>query len=309
MPVTTSRLSIQDVALATAVLATVPYLTLKLLWLGGSTVGVTSSAGLAELHSTRYVAGNTITVLLMLVAAAFAVVLTRAWADRIPAGLVFLLGAGATGLLAPILLGMPIGLALQAALGVEAKSADDAGLAPWVFGIVYSGFGVLGAAMAVLVATHVLRRWGHLISQPPERPSRWATVAGAVGLLPFAAAMTYWGISGPGKSGPSGMDLPAQRTVLVVTGLLAAAAYVVPIVSDHSQRWPRTAWLITWTGSCVAALQGPALVLLAQGGKIQPAVATVAAVATLGACAYGLGVLKGRLKRAATSARSCASVH
>lgn len=309
MSLTTARPSIQDVALATAVLATLPYLILKLLWLGGSTVGVTSSAGLEELHSARYVAGNTITVLLMAVAAAFVVVLTRPWADRIPAALVFVLGAGATGLLAPILLGMPLGLAIQTALRGGVRPDDHNGLAPWVFGVVYSAFGLLGLAMAVLVIAHVLRRWGHLISQPPLRPSRWATVAGAAGLLPFAAAMTYWGVFSPGKNGPLGMDLPAQRTVLVVTGLLTAAAYVAPLVSAHTRRCPRTAWLATWTGCCVAALQGPALVLLAQDGKLQPAVAAVAALATTGACTYGLGVFKGRLESAAKSVRMAVGVH
>ena len=308
MSMITPRLSVQRVALATAVLATVPYLALKLLWLGGSTVGVTSSAGLEEMHSTRYLAGNLITVLLMVIATAFAVALTRPWASRVPAALVFVLGAGATGLLAPILLGLPLGLALQSASGVEVQSGDDNGLAPWVYGIVYTGFAVLGLAMAVLVIAHVLDRWGHLISQPPRPPSRRATIAGAAGLLPFAAAMTYWGLFGPGRNGPLGLDLPASRTVLVVTGLLAAAAYVVPLVSEHAQHWPRTAWLITWTGCCVAALQGPALLLLAQNGKIQPAVATVAALATPAACVYGLSILTGRLRKVARAAWSSASV-
>jgi hypothetical protein len=123
------RPALQDVALIAAVGATVPYLVLKLMWLGGSTAGVTSPDGLAEMHSTRFVAGNAITVALMLAAAAFAWALTRPWAERVPAWLVAVLGGGATGLLAPILLGMPIGLALQALVTGDVEPARDNGLA------------------------------------------------------------------------------------------------------------------------------------------------------------------------------------
>lgn len=43
-------------------------------------------------------------------------------------------------------------------------------MAPWVFGVVYCEFRLLGVAMAVLVIAHVLDRWGSLISQPPTTP-------------------------------------------------------------------------------------------------------------------------------------------
>jgi hypothetical protein len=290
------RLHLHRAALLAAVLATLPYLVLKLLWLTGSKIGTTDRHGADELSSTRFVAGNSITVLLMVVAAVFVVLLTRSWANHVPARLVFVLAAGATGLLAPILVGLPVGLVVQAVARGEVGPAQDTGMAPWVFGVVYSGFGLLGLAMAVLVIAHVLDRWGALIAQRPRRPSWWFTAAGAAGLLPFGAAMIFWGSAGPGSSGPQGMDMPAQRTVLLVTGLLSIAAFVVPMLPVAS-RWPRLAWLTTWTGCCVAALQGPTEVLLAQGGTVEPAVAVIAVLSTPGACIYGLGVLKQRLSR------------
>ena len=281
--------------LVVAVVATVPYLVLKLLWLSGSTVGMTDR-GLDEMSGTRFVAGNAITVLLMVVAAALAFALTRPWADRVPAPWVFVLGAGATGLLAPILVGLPIGVAGQAVASGRLGPADDTGLAPWVFGIVYTGFGLLGLALAALMIQHVLHRWGGLVAEPPHRP-RWpTTLAGAVGLLPFGAAMTWWGLSGPGASGPQGMDQPAQRTVLVVTGLLSLAGFVAPVVAGRPSRRPRLAWLTTWTGCCVTALQGPTHGLLAQGGRIEPAVAVIALLSTPGACIYGVSLLRQRLR-------------
>jgi hypothetical protein len=298
------RLRLQRAALFAAVLATVPYLVLKLLWLTGSKIGTTDRHGQDELSSTRFVAGNSITVLLMVVAALFVVALTRSWANRVPARLVFVLAAGATGLLGPILVGLPVGLAVQAVAEGGVRLAGDTGMAPWVFGVVYCGFGLLGLAMAVLVIAHVLDRWGSLISQRPQRPSWPSTVAGAAGLLPFGAAMSLWGLAGPGNSGPQGMDLPAQRTVLLVTGILSIAAFVVPMLSAVANRWPRLAWLTTWTGCCVAALQGPTEVLLAQGGKVEPGVAIIAVLATPGACIYGLAILKQRLSQNPNGSRS-----
>lgn len=289
------RRPLHQAAVSVAVVATVPYVVLKLLWLSGSTIGMTDDAGAAEMRGARYVAGNVITVLMVLTALAFVVALTRSWARRVPAWLVVVLGAGATGLLAPILLGLPLGLGIQLAVEGYVKPADDAGLAAWVFAVVYSGFGLLAVAMAVLVAAYVLERWGHLITAPPRPPAPLATVAGVIGLLPFGAAMTYWGVVGPGTTGPEGMDQLAQRTVLVVTGALSIAALAVPLLGDLVRRWPRSAWLVIWTGACVGALQGLALTLLAQGGDVRPVVAVIALVATPGSCIYGLSVLRRHL--------------
>jgi hypothetical protein len=302
-----SRLHLQSAALFAAIAATVPYLALKLMWLSGSRVGMTDRDDLDEMSSTRFVAGNSITVLLMLVAAAFVFALTRSWADRVPARLVFVLAAGATGLLAPILVGLPVGLAVQGVTRGDVRLGGDTGLAPWVFAMVYCGFGVLGLAMAVLVALHVLDRWGWMISLPPRQPAQTATLAGAVGLLPFGAAMSYWGLFGPGSNGPRGMHLPAQRTVLVVTGILSIAAFFVPTLSDSTRRWPRLAWLITWTGCCVTALQGPAQILLAQGGRVELAVAVIALLSTPGACIYGLHILRQRISEGPLGPRTSRS--
>jgi hypothetical protein len=285
------RPALPRLSLAAAVVATVPYLFLKLMWLSGSQIGITNGAGVTEMEGIRFVAGNIITVLLMFVAVLFATALTRPWARRLPAWIVFVLGAGATGLLAPILLGLPLGLGIQFALLGEMEPAEDAGLAPWVFAVVYGGFGLLAIAMAVLVAAYVADRWHVLIAQPPRRPSALAALGGALALLPFGVAMVYWGVFGPGTSGPQGMDLPAQRTVLVVTGVLGVAAFVVPFLLKSTRRWPRLAWVVTWTGCCVTALQGPTLILLAQDGDVQPIIALIALLATPGSAIYGLRML------------------
>jgi hypothetical protein len=109
------RLRIEAVALGLVVLAVVPYVVLKLAWLNGSGVGVVDGTALAELHSTRMVVGNNVTIVLEVAAVGLALALASAWGRRLPVWIVRGLGAGATGLLAPILLGLSIGSVLPLA--------------------------------------------------------------------------------------------------------------------------------------------------------------------------------------------------
>lgn len=279
-------------ALFLAVAATLPYLTLKALWLSGSTVGLTPEAA-AEMHSDRFVIGNAVTVVLEILALALAWSLTRQWAHRVPTRLFAVLAAGASGLLAPILIGMPLGQIVETVVHGH-PSFEGEGMEPWVFACVYGGFILLGLALAATLGRYALDRWGHLFTDPPRATRPWALAAGVVGLAPFGLAMLWWGVLGPGATGPQGMEAPAQRTVLVVTGMLSLAALLAPMARRTSPGVARVAWLAVWVGCCTAALQGPAQLLLAHGGTIQPAVAAMALVTTPGAVIHGLALLGGR---------------
>lgn len=287
---------VNRIALSLVVLAVVPYTTLKLLWLSGATIGIKDGATVAEVQNTRMVVGNVITIVLELLAVGLAVALTRPWGRRIPAWIVVSLAGGATGLLAPILLGLPLGSALQLAVRGDLRTGGMDHMSPWVFALVYGGFGLLAIAIATLTWHYTLDRWGNVLSRPPRPPARWATVAGALGLLPFGAIQLWWGLLGPGRQGPQAMDAPAQRTVLVVTGLLAIAAFFAPVLRTAVVRWPRAAWLTTWLGCTVAAMQAPTMALLANGGQQPTPAITVLAFMTIpGSCLYGLAVLRGRI--------------
>ncbi|SCE94398.1 hypothetical protein GA0074695_2337 [Micromonospora viridifaciens] len=289
-----TRSRLQQGSLWLAILAVVPYVILKLLWLGGSTVGLRKGAGAAEMGSDRMVAGNIITVLLVVLAGVLAFGLTRPWGRQAPAWLVLVLAVGAAGLLAPILLGLPLGVALQLVVQHDVTSGGEGDLAGWVFAVVYGGFGLLAVALAILLRRYVLDRWGRLFAAPPRPPVRWAAVAGALGMLPFGAAMLYWGLAGPGTTGPQGMESLAQRTVLAVTGILAVVGFIAPFASRVSPSWPQLGWLATWVGCASTAIQGPTQLLLAQEGRVQPAIALIALLASPGGCAYGLAVLNAR---------------
>jgi hypothetical protein len=164
-------------------------------------------------------------------------------------------------------------------------------MAPWVFAMNYGGFGLLAIAIAVLLVLYARARWKRVLAVAPRRPAGWSIAVGAVGMLPFGAAMLWWGAVGAGALGPQGMEAPAQRTTLVVTGLLALAGWAAPLVGA-SARWSQAVWLVTWVGCTTAALQGPAQLLLANGGEPTPAIVLIAVLATPASCVYGLVVLR-----------------
>ncbi|WP_432489220.1 ZIP family transporter [Kineococcus sp. SYSU DK018] len=185
-------------------------------WLAGSVVGLQSEIGISELHSARVVLGNVVTIVLELAAVGLAVAMTRPWGRRVSGWVVVVLAGGATGLLAPILLALTLGSALQlAATGaLRTDGMDD--LSPWVLALVYGGFALLGVGLAKLAWHYVLDRWQRVLDGPPRPPAPWANVVGALALLPFAAATIHWGLFGPGESGPRGMEVMSQRTVLAL---------------------------------------------------------------------------------------------
>jgi hypothetical protein len=287
-----TRQRLRQLCLVVAVLAVLPYLVLKALWLGGSNVGTTSAAASTELHSARMVVGNVVTVLLVVLAVGLAAALARRGRQWLPGWVVLVLGVGAAGLLAPILLGLPLGLLLEVVAGGAGNPTDAGALEGWVYAVAYGGFGVLGLALGLLLWLHISDRWSALLALAPHRPAAWVVTAATVGMLPFGLAMLGWGVAGPGDVGPQGMESPAQRTVLAVTALLALVALGVPLSSSRlvAER-PRLAWVATTVGCASTALQGPAQLLLAHDGEIPPAVLAVALVATPASCLYGLTVL------------------
>jgi hypothetical protein len=220
---------------------------------------------------------------------------------------VLCLAGGATGLLAPILLGLPLGSLIQFLVQADVRTSGMDGMAPWVFAVVYGGFGLLAIAIAVLGRHYVLTRWGHVLAAAPRRPAAGTIAVGAAGMLPFAAAMLWWGVAGPGDAGPQGMDAIAQRTTLVVTGLLTVLGWLAPHVGASIRR-PHVVWLALWVGCATGALQGPAQVLLAEGGVTTPSVLVLALLATPASLLYGTLVLRQRIGEVAPRAAALVEV-
>ncbi len=119
----------------------------------------------------------------------------------------------------------------------------------------------------------------------------WVRVAGGLGLLPFGTAMLWWGVFGPGSTGPQAMDAVVQRATLVVTGLLALGGFLAPLLAEISRRGPRLKWLALWVGCTTAALQAPTQVLLANGGHPTRAMLLMGLLTVPGSLMYGLLML------------------
>ncbi len=286
------RTRAERVALGMVIVAVIPYIALKVLWLAGSTIGLVDAAVLTEMHSTRMVVGNNVTIMLELLAVALALALTSSWGQRVPGWIMLVVGAGASGLLAPIILGLPIGSILQLIVQGNVRTGGMDDMNPWVFATVYGGFGILAIGLAFLAWRYAMRRWGDLLDAVPPPPPAWAILVGAVGLLPFGVAMVWWGLAGPGDNGPQAMDAVVQRTTLIMTGLLAVGGFVMPLWSEAAKKAPRLASVVTWAGCTTAVLQAPTQVLLANGGNPTRLLIVIGLLTIPGASVYGLVVLR-----------------
>ena len=275
-----------------------PYAVVKIAWLAGSQVGMRPGTGMGEMDTPRFVIGNILTTGMDLSAVVLALALIQPWGRRLPAWSVIVVAGAATGLLAPILIGVPLGSALQLAIEGSVTSGGEGNLEGWMFAIIYGGFGLMAVALAILLALYADGRWGGLIATGPRPPAHAiVTVFCGVGMLSFAAAMAYWGVFGPGTTGPAAMGSVAQRTVLIVTALAAAGGFLAPLLARGSASRARPAALVTWVGCATTALQGPTGLLLAHDGQASLLGVALAAVATPAAIVYGLAVLSSTLRR------------
>lgn len=187
---------------AVAVIATVPYVTLKTVWLAGSHLGIPAGSVLLEPSPVTIVA-NAVSVCMDALVIALVLVLTRPWGKRVPSWLLTVPAFVATGLLVPIVLGYPGQLLLRAAgLGPDAaaRAAEEPFLDPWVFDVVYSGFIVQAVALAALFVPYARERWGRRWQGPlgSRLPSPTGVVAGAAAALAAVVAGThfYWASGG-----------------------------------------------------------------------------------------------------------------
>ncbi|KQV21768.1 MULTISPECIES: DUF3995 domain-containing protein [unclassified Kitasatospora] len=218
---------------AVAVAATLPYLTLKLLWLCGSTVGFTGQADLSIGADALWVA-NLVTFGMDAVALLLALAFVRPWGRRVPVGLLVFPMWVATGLLGSIMLELPLIFGAELVLGGEPPATQQEWLYPWVFVLVYGGFVLQGLALIAGFVLHARERWAGLLGSRIGDLPRTATLrlqqvlsCVAAGLaLPVAAAKLYWALGGDFGLPSAFLDGPQrpQRIIAGVTGLLLLAA-------------------------------------------------------------------------------------
>ncbi|MGW7363082.1 hypothetical protein ACWGI8_06520 [Streptomyces sp. NPDC054841] len=143
-----------------AVVACMPYLTLKLLWVLGLNVGVNDMGGISK---AQWIAVNVVTFAMDGIAALIAHTLTRPGGLRVRAWLILFPMWVATGMLVVLMLTVPLGLGAIAVTGAENPAASNDLLQPWVFGVVYSGLIAEGLVLLSAFALYADERWGDLL--------------------------------------------------------------------------------------------------------------------------------------------------
>ncbi|MGI5341928.1 hypothetical protein ACQEVS_33245 [Streptomyces sp. CA-181903] len=250
-----------------AVVACLPYLTLKLLWVFGVDVGVRD---LGNLSRGQWIAANAVTFGMDAIAALIAHVLTRPGGRHVRAWLILFPMWVATGMLVSLMIALPVGQGVIAATGADNPATSNDMLSPWVFGVVYGGLCAEGLVLLAAFTLYADERWGALLrtrvrdlTDPAGTQGMQRVLTGlALAFLVFSGAFRLlWGLG-------SDLGMNAEwitrrnaigRTGDLVHGLgaLAGAAGLHALVF---RRWGRARagvpLTMAWTGVGVAFAGG-----------------------------------------------------
>ncbi|MCK1796505.1 hypothetical protein MTQ01_10885 [Streptomyces sp. XM4193] len=263
---------------ALAIIGCLPYLGLKLLWLGGSRAGIPADSVLLEGDGTMLLAINALTLVMDALVVLLALALVRPWGRGLPAAPLLLPLWAATGLLAPMMSAVP-GQTLLALFsdrpstsGTEAQAFLDG----WVSQVVYGSFTVQGLALGVLLIGYLRDRWGHLVrGRARDLPSTRgdlllrvpagaavavAAVTATVHLL--WAAGTGWGLEEEyAQRLDAGLRLnEAGHTFFALAAVTALLSLVFRVLPNLRLR---TAVLLGWVGGSTLASWGGWWLLMA----------------------------------------------
>ena len=294
---------LRTAAVAAAIFACLPYAALKVAWLTGSSVGSATALGAASLHDDRHSVGNAATLAMELVAVMLALALGHRRGLRLPAAVVVIPMWVGTGLLAPIALGLPLGITAQAIVGGSPAPADN-GLHGWVYAVVYGGFVVQAVALLTAFVLYARVRWAELLRlrrlQPAPGPTpRRLAGAGAVAAVVYAVANLAWAVAGDWLAAPPGFDTAAQKSLLVSTAILALAGAFAArrLVHPRSIR-PlsdsgrfRATLALGWVGSATTFASGLSMYALAADASPNPSTSLLLALGTISGVMMGLAAL------------------
>ncbi|MFI6601945.1 hypothetical protein ACIBHX_37340 [Nonomuraea sp. NPDC050536] len=215
-----------------AIAAMLPYLTIKILWMTGSSIGVSDPA---LMGSSTMLGMNGLTFGMDAVALVLALGFTMRWGMRLPGWLVLLPLWVGIGLLFNILASAPL------ALLVEGWAVFSTGgpIAPWIYMMVYGGFVGQGIGLMAAFALYVRDRWPHisLRIQPFHHVVGWGALVVACVL---GGTRVYWALSG------ESFVTAVQDGVQGVLGI-AGAVCLVAVFRSGRPYWKLLA--VAWLGS------------------------------------------------------------
>ncbi|MER5353789.1 hypothetical protein ABT093_26060 [Kitasatospora sp. NPDC002551] len=239
-----------------AVAATLPYLTLKTLWLTGHPVGAGDTMDDLWLANLLTFGMDAIAVLL-------ALAFVRPWGRRAAAGLLVFPMWVATGLLGTILVAVPLSMLGTLLFGPEKSTGNAAGgVCDWVFTVVYGGFAVQGLALITGFLLYARQRWAGLlrdrIGDLPDSPTLTVqrSLAGVSALLAaaVAAARCYWALGGDAGLPAEwrehrGRSLDVMDGVAAVMAPAAVTALLVLVFRVRPERRLRVPLMVVWTAA------------------------------------------------------------
>lgn len=285
---------------AATIAACVPYLTLKIAWLSGGTVGWNDTA--AAQDSALYVA-NAITMGMDALAVVVVLAFTFRWGLRIPAWLVLTPIWIAVGLLTPIVLSVPLGVLLQTLFSSEPLTTGDQEIQGWVYGVVYTGFTLQGLGLLTAFVLYARNRWADVFTVRTKDVPEGATHSlqvllartASVFAVAFAAVHLFWALGGTAGLREAELDhrnVAQQLSDGIWGGLaLAGAAALLVIVQRHGRPDRFIAPLaVAWVGAATTfawSLYG-LLVTLAQPGFLGDDSTVTANLTALGGLLAGL---------------------
>lgn len=226
-----------------AIAGTLPYLTLKIVWLSGGTLGLADPALLAD---PSIIVLNAVTLGLDLAAVALALALTYPWGRRLPGWAVLLPLWIGTGFLVPIALAiLPATLLSRAA--APAADGSGLGLEPWVQPVVYGGFTWQAVFLLAAFVLYARDRWSTAVTTaheaaPGVRPLLRVLTVGGVALAGLSAALQL--AAGAGAADAAPFAVAAVYAALAVAGAIGVLALTR---ARTAHRWAAT--VAAWVGT------------------------------------------------------------
>ncbi|MEV8637706.1 hypothetical protein AB0395_39280 [Streptosporangium sp. NPDC051023] len=244
-------------AVAVALAGVLPYLTLKIIWLTGGTLGIADPAWVRD---GALFGLNLLTFAMDAVATLILLAFVLPWGRRIPAGAILPPMWVGIGLLVPIAVEAPLGFLIDLLSGTPLSSPNDP-VAGWVYLVVYTGFTCQAIGLTVGFLHHARSRWpGVFTSRVSE---------GAASRTRELQTFVAWGIAGVsvilaainltwllGSTGGLSVEVAGERSVFfflraAVNTLLplAVAIGLLTIVRGRSDRRLRGPVILAWLGS------------------------------------------------------------
>jgi hypothetical protein len=220
------------------VVAVLPYLALKVLWVSDTMVGVPEGSPARE---PGFVAANIVTGLMDAVAILVALAFTHRRGRRLPAWSVLTPAWVGIGLLIPAVCQLLNGAAAAVLTGGRAVSLSGGLVAPWTYVVVYTSFGLQGSLLSTAFVLYARTRWTDLFDRTrraaatpgPTRGVRvvlagfGAVTGGAVAaahlVMAFDVEGAFVGAYRPGReyTARSGEVVNAAMATIAVVGIRA----------------------------------------------------------------------------------------